>query len=63
MLAVPLYHWYPVALLAVTLNVTLPPKQIDWLTGWVVIATAGFIVKVTGSEVTGFPHAPVTVTE
>ena len=63
MIAVPLYHWYPVALVAVTLNVDVPPVHIVWLTGWVVIATAGFTVNVAETDVTGVPHAPLTFTE
>src|SRR5664279_4399620 len=62
MLMLFLNHWYPIALLAVTLNVALPPVQIDLFTGCVVIATVPFAVSIAGFEVTGEPHNALTTT-
>jgi hypothetical protein len=59
----PFLHWYvrpePVA---TTLNVTLLPAHIVWLTGCVVIAGAVFTVKLTVLDVTAGGQVPLTTT-
>jgi hypothetical protein len=58
-----LYHWYPEAFNAVTLNVALDPAHMVWLTGGVVIESAGITLKDPEGPAEGawFPAASIAV--